>query len=332
MWEAKAEPLVSIVVPVYNAQDYLTKCLDSLISQSYRRIEIIVVDDGSTDGCAAICDEYQRLDERIRIVHQANGGLSAARNTGIDAAVGDYLTFVDSDDYVSKEYVRRLPEALTENDADISVCEFNAFFINESGGETYLSGGESEKGEQVFTADEALKKMLYQELFDTEACAKVFRRELFDSIRFPLGLFNEDLAVVYRLFLKARKACFVKERLYYYLQRSNSIMGSMSNLKRFYDSVEIVKTLSEEISVHRPCLTDAVNSRALSVYFQSYAGADLCGDPELKRECWEKIIGLRRSVLADPEGRPKARAAALISYFGQSAFIKLYDRFVRGNK
>lgn len=328
MYGMASDPVVSVIVPVYNAQDYVGKCLDSILAQSYEFLEIIVVDDGSDDSSASICDSYAMLDKRIKVIHKTNGGLSDARNTGIEASSGDLLTFVDSDDYVSNDYIWRLLQPIACGGADIAVCGLKGFRLSENGEELFPDDEKGSGKVFAYSADEALRMMLYQVPFDTEACAKMFRRELLEGVRFPAGRYNEDLATVYKLFIKAENAAFVDAKLYYYLLRSNSIMGSRSNTKRYYDSVEIIQKLSEEIALLKPQLIAAAESRALSVYFQSFAGAYKCGDKNLKENCWKMIRTLRAKVLFDPQGRPKARVAAMISYLGQSAFLKAYNRFV----
>ena len=320
--------LISIVVPVYKVEQYLEKCIDSLKNQTYRNIEVILVDDGSPDSCGAVCDSVSNSDPRFKAFHKQNGGLADARNYGIDRITGEYLTFVDSDDYVAPDYIEKLYGMIREDGSDISVCGVTGFYLNDKGEEVFpdfICAGEH----LCFSADDALAKMLRQNGFDTEAWAKMYKASLFDEVRYPVGVYNEDLPTTYKCFLKADKVSFSEDKLYYYLQRAGSIMGNGLNLKRYRDAFNNAQLLYGDIVEKRPGLEKAVNSRALSVYFQSFAGADLCGDSKLRKECWDKIRQLRLKVLLDPEGRPKARAAALVSYFGRRVFLKAYDRFVR---
>ncbi len=325
----RINPLVSVIVPVYNVEKYLCKCVDSLLSQRYGNIEIILVDDGSPDNCGAMCDSFAERDGRIKVIHKENGGLSDARNAGLSTTSGDFITFVDSDDFVSESYIEKLLLPFENGEVDISICGIRAFSLDSSGNEVFSPAKPEKEENMLFDADRALEKMFRQVLFDTEAWAKMYRASLLEGFMFPFGLYNEDLDSIYKLFLKADKVSFNREKLYYYLQRNDSIMGKKRNVKRFRDSFEIAGRLKADISKQRPELEKAVNSRVLSVYFQSYAGAVHCNDAELAEKCWNRIKELRAGVLSDPEGRPKARAAVTISLLGRKAFIKAYDLIIK---
>ncbi len=322
------QPLVSVVVPAFNIGQYLPGCIDSLRRQTYKNIEVILVDDGSSDSTGAVCDGAAASDSRFKVIHKANGGPSEARNRALDVMTGEFVTFVDGDDLVAEKYVERLLAALQNEGADISICDLTGFSRNEKG-EDILPDQKEDNGYSVLSADEALSGMLRQDGFDTEAWGKMYKASLFKDIRFPVGMLNEDLAVIYKCFLKAEKVVFCKEILHYYRQRPDSIMGTKTDLKRYRDSYEIIGSLVSDIYAERPELAKAADSRAISVYSQSYAGAVLCGDEELASECWNKITEFRTGVLMDRKARPKARAAALLSCFGKRAFLKAYNRFVR---
>lgn len=322
------DPLVSIVVPAFNVGQYLDKCIDSLRSQTYGNIEVVLVDDGSTDNCAEICDDAAALDSRFKVIHKANGGPSEARNRALDIITGSFVTFVDGDDFVADNHVATLLRILLKEDADIAVCDLIGFSRNENGEDILPEHSFTGKYE-LFSSDEALSKMLRQDGFDTEAWGKMYRSVIFEDIRFPEGMLNEDLAVIYKCFLKAGKIAFCEDKLHYYRQRPDSIMGTKTDIKRYRDSYDIIGNLVSEIYEKRPELSAAVNSRAMSVYSQSFAGAVLCGDDELAAKCWERMTQFRFKVMLDGVARPKARAAAVLSFFGRNAFIRAYNRFVR---
>lgn len=203
------KPLVSIVVPVYNVKDYLGKCLESLMGQSYERIEIIVVDDGSTDGSGEICDEFARDDERVKVFHKRNGGLSSARNYGIKKAKGDYICLVDSDDLVNKDFVARMVEAAEQEDADVAVCGYN----------------DAVPERRVVSGEEATVRLLtMQENMEIIAWNKMYRLNLFDDVSYPEGENYEDTLTTYKLLSKAGRAAYVPESLYVYRERVGSIM------------------------------------------------------------------------------------------------------------
>lgn len=225
----KEKSLVTIVVPMYNVEKYIEKCLDSLINQTYKNIEVIVVNDGSKDNSLTITEKKANQDSRIKIVSQTNQGLSAARNTGIDNANGNYICFVDSDDFVHPDYVKLLLECIVENDADISVCNF--FYIDEEGN----TWKRKEKEKKLYNNEEALKDIFSKEQ-NTEVMTwnKLYKLQLFrdNKIYFPVGRYHEDNFTTYRLYYYSKKIAMISDELYYYLQRNNSIMGQKFNKKR----------------------------------------------------------------------------------------------------
>ena len=203
------KPLVSIVVPVYNVKDYLGKCLESLARQSYEKIEIIVVDDGSTDWSGEICDEFARGEKRARVFHKKNGGLSSARNYGIKKATGEYICLVDSDDWVRKDFVAKMVRAVLKDDADVVVCGYNEVVPEQR----VLSGAEA-----------TVKLLTEQENMEIIAWNKMYRRDLFDDVSYPEGENYEDTLTTYKLLSKAGKVAYAGESLYVYRERGGSIM------------------------------------------------------------------------------------------------------------
>lgn len=223
------KPLISVVVPVYNVEQYLKKCLDSIIKQKYNNLEIIIVNDGSTDNSQKICQEYVKKDKRIKLITQKNQGLSAARNTGIDNAHGKYISFVDSDDYLDLEFINELYNTIIENKSDISACDFWYVNINEK---TWtLKNKENKK----FSNIDALKD-IFSGNQETEIMTwnKLYKKDLFDknNIYFPVGKLHEDNFTTYKLYYYANSISLTDKKLYYYLQRNNSIMGEKFNSKR----------------------------------------------------------------------------------------------------
>lgn len=219
------EPLISVIVPVYRVEAYLERCVESLLEQTYENLEIILVDDGSPDGCPAICDACARRDPRVRVIHQANAGLSGARNTGIDAAEGAYLAFVDSDDYVAKDFIRVLYELLKETGCAISQCRF-----------AYVQGGPlkgtKDRSYRIYRGMSLMEQLYGPERDATcfvVAWNKLYRRELFETIRYPLGRIHEDEATTYRLFHEGKKLAFTERALYgYYTEHTGSITNVFS--------------------------------------------------------------------------------------------------------
>ena len=320
--------LVTVIVPIYKVEKYLHRCIDSIINQTYSNLEIILVDDGSPDSCGAICDEYARIDNRIVVIHKANGGLSDARNAGLDIMHGSFVTFVDSDDYISLDYVERLHKVLKDNNADISVCAEAYVLELPNGKEKVIKRPFRDyEGTKVLTAEEALSCSLRQDLFEAAACAKLYCANLFAGVRYPVGFAYEDQGTTYKTFLKSRRIAFLGDYLYFYLQRSGSILHSSGSSKRFWDGIQMVEKQCNDVVAKHPNLKKAADSRLVSMYFHAYAGAQSTNDIHLMDYTWNKILKLRNSVLFDAYARPKARIALALSYFGQgmiNIFIKLF--------
>lgn len=223
----KNEPLISVIVPIYHVEQYLRRCIDSIIGQTYKNLEIILVDDGSDDGCPAICDEYARKDNRIVVIHKDNGGLSDARNVGIDIAKGEYLAFVDSDDYIHRDMYRILMKELIKSDSDVSMSTYK-----------YVYDGKPDEQDITYEEDYSIETMSgiqaqYSYYSDdkklelTVAWNKLYKKELFSDLRYPKGKIFEDEFTTYKALYRSKKVCYVNLPLYYYLQRNNSIIGLM---------------------------------------------------------------------------------------------------------
>ena len=213
--------LISVIVPVYNVEKYLDACVKSIINQTYKKLEIILVDDGSTDNSPSMCDEYKKKDDRIKVIHKINGGLSDARNAGLDIATGKYVTFIDSDDFINQHMINELYELINKYDSDISfvsqirVPESSNGFENNTD-KTY---------EKCVGRIEGLKNVFYcKDNFIPSACAKLYKTSLFKDIRYPFRVLYEDLATTYKLFDKAKKISYNNSNYYYYRQNQSSIM------------------------------------------------------------------------------------------------------------
>ena len=223
-------PLISVIVPVYRVEEYLERCVKSILSQTYKNLEVILVDDGSPDQCPAICDACAEKDVRVKVIHQENKGLSGARNAGIDAASGEYLAFVDSDDYVSPHFIEELYQLLQDTGCAIGQCRFS-----------YVKGdGLVEEGDSAFCIyrGESLMEQLYgpeeKATCFVVAWNKLYRAELFKEtgIRYPEGRIHEDEATTYRLFHEAKKLAFLDRALYGYYTENGGSITSVFSAKR----------------------------------------------------------------------------------------------------
>lgn len=225
--EKKVNDLISIIVPVFNVKTYLKKCVNSILKQTYHNIEIVLVDDGSTDGSALICDEYQLKDERIRVVHQKNKGLSAARNIGIELAKGKYIAFVDSDDYIADKMIEVLYELIIENEAELAICNIECVY--DSGEKKEMC---SPLRNRIYLSNEWIEELFHSlTWYYVVAWNKLYKKELWNKVRYPVGYIHEDEAVIHRILKQCKKIVTTEEKLYYYRQNPKSIMHAEQNIK-----------------------------------------------------------------------------------------------------
>lgn len=223
--------LISIVVPIYNVEKYLRKSIESLINQTYKNIEIILVDDESPDDCPQICDEYEKKDSRVIVIHQKNKGLSGARNTGIKKATGKYIMFHDSDDTLEPNCVEELYKLIKDKKTKISVC--GKYYEFEDGKKICKYKDNFIKVYDLETAIEEMNKFYY---FDMSACGKLYKKSIFNNIIFPVGKLSEDYFVMYKLFIKSGKIAYTTKPMYNYLQRNNSISRNKSVNTQFIEA------------------------------------------------------------------------------------------------
>lgn len=317
------EPLLSVIVPVYNVEVFLDQCLDSIVNQTYRNLEILVVDDGSTDGSGALCDRWAERDDRIRVIHQANGGLSAARNTALDVMKGELVMMVDSDDVLHPECATTLQAILQDNEADIAVGGYIPF----TDGEPVWPSPNEEATLQHFNQQQALMAIFYQQGLTHSAWGRVYRATLFDDIRYPEGKYYEDFAIIYPLLKKCRRVVRVDRALYGYRQRENSILDKFSPKRA--DVVNIGEELERLTAASDKQYLDAVRSRLLSAYFNILLLSlqDKTSDlKQLQDRCWQGIKRLRARCLIDPHVRAKNRIGILASYLGRGFLCRIVGR------
>lgn len=239
---------VSIIIPVYNVKNFLKKCIDSVLGQTYTNIEVILVDDGSSDGSSDICDWYASNNMNVTVIHQKNMGLSSARNVGIRKSHGSYICFVDSDDYVSTDYVERLYDTCISNDAEIACCAKKIVMTKKQ----YVVNDDSDF---CVKNSEALRRMFLFEGIDTSACDKLFKKELFDSVSFPVNHFYEDMGTIYKLLIKSKKVAHANFVGYYYVMRDKSISNAAFSLKQL-DALHFAKEAFAETIKLFPRLYD----------------------------------------------------------------------------
>ena len=231
------DTVLSIIVPVYKVEKYLCKCVESILSQTYSNLEIILVDDGSLDGCPSICDAFALRDSRVKVIHKENGGLSSARNAGLDVATGEYIGFVDGDDYIDPKMYEKLYSVLVEDEADMAVCNFQFVDSKENPlrRPTPVPTG-------TYSGREALAFLQNKNYGPfVSACNKLFSKSLFTISRFPVGKLNEDNLTAYKRICECNKVSMISDSLYFYRQRPDSIMHRGISLAHFADMDAMVE-------------------------------------------------------------------------------------------
>ncbi len=240
------EPLITVIVPVYNVEAYLPRCVESIIKQTYHNIEIILVDDGSTDNSGSLCDEFAKKDKRILVIHQKNAGISAARNSALDLAKGEYIAFIDSDDYISEHMISTLYEKLEQTKADMAICNYHKWLENEE----KLLKSKLSIDDKVVTKEEAFEFLFCEELsvFMPVAWNKLYRRKLWQELRYPKGRCHEDEYVIHHVLEGCSRVAIVPEEMYYYRIRSGSIMATraISASRDFVNSLLDRRSFFEE--------------------------------------------------------------------------------------
>lgn len=237
--------LISIIVPVYKVENYLEKCIKSIINQTYKNIEIILIDDGSPDNCGMICDKYAKNDDRIKVIHKKNGGLSEARNYGIESSTGEYIMFVDSDDYIDKNMCEQLLIAAQKYNTDITMCEIYEI----KGNKKYASTISNLERNKVLNGITVMKEFFLRYAIELYASwNKLYKRELFfleTNIRFPVGELYEDMFIDYKLYYASKRIIIIPYKFYYYVQRKDSITGVKYTIKHINSRLNYIKTLEE---------------------------------------------------------------------------------------
>lgn len=275
------DDLISVIVPIYRVEKYLLKCVESIQRQTYQNIEIILVDDGSPDHCPEICDQFAKEDSRIKVIHKKNGGLSDARNAGIEVANGEYLAFVDSDDYISGEMIEKMYCRIIRDQSDMAIC--NIDFVNEKGNSLNCN---TIQVDNMTVEEPRFWRDLYgiNYTYCVVAWNKLYAKKLFKDVRYDVGKLHEDEFIIHKLVSKCEKISFLSEKFYCYLQREQSITKSKYTIKRM-DVAEAV--------IHRSLyfqqrgwqeLAELALTRSIGFIMKGY------NMPEHSEECWKLRI------------------------------------------
>lgn len=247
--------LISVIVPIYNVENYLDKCIESICAQKYQKLQIILVDDGSQDRCGEICEQWKERDARIQVLHKENGGLSDARNAGMAVAKGEYIGFVDSDDWIEENMYLELLKLLNTYKADIAICNKREIFSDK-----YEREHENAEEISVWNQKQAMRELVKNEKISSHVWNKLYKRELFDGIQFEVGKAYEDVYIMHEIFGHAKTVVNTSKKYYNYLQRSTSILGDMNlrkqidlywGYRRRYDYLaDRYPELRQDLSVH----------------------------------------------------------------------------------
>lgn len=256
-------PLISVVLPIYNIESYLDRCMNAVLGQTYHNLEILMVDDGSPDGCPAMCDEYAQEDSRVIALHKENGGLSDARNFGIAHAKGEYITCIDPDDYVDSDYVEYLYGLILKYETKMSVCQHITEYDNGS------KKDRGSSGDELLDIETCLRRMLYHDVIDTSAWAKLYHRSLFDTVSYPKGKIFEDIGTTYALMMQCDTGIAVGyESKYHYMYHMNSIVNSSFSPKKL-ELLEMTDRMAHEVVRAYPSLKQAVLRRRVYARFST---------------------------------------------------------------
>lgn len=308
--------LISIIVPCYNSERFVKKCVDSILVQTYKNIEIILVNDGSTDSTPAILDEYASKDTRIKVINKENGGLSDARNVGIDKALGSYIIFIDSDDYILPNHVESLANLVYKYNCEMAISPFTLVSEND----VFALQDKPKETEKLYSPLECIEEMFYQRQFETTAHEKIFRKELFNNYRFKKGLIFEDLFIMPDLMLACNSIAFTSLSTYAYVMHDGSIEGSGFTEKKYQSVFDIVNKIDSDERL-KP-IKKAVDCRLLSLISRLYFS--MPNNHPQKRYVWQEMKKRRNDILFNCRARMKNRLIAILMYLGPKLTTAVY--------
>lgn len=308
------KPLISVILPIYNVAQFLPRCMESVCSQTYDNLEIILVDDGSPDDCGDICDKYAEKDNRIVVVHKQNGGLSDARNKGAEIANGEYITFIDSDDYVTDTYVEYLYSLIEKYHTRMSLCTHTVVF--EKGNNIIYGNGKDE----VLTTEICLERMLYDDVINTSAWAKLYETEMVRKFPYPVGKLFEDIATTYKFFMECGTiACGYKSQ-YFYMLRSSSIVYQKFNMKKL-ELLEMTDIMAKDVLKEYPQLKTAIRRRQLYARFSTLNQfQNVNGYKNEKKELISYIRKNKDCVIKNSKAPKRDKLAVIALSFGYPVY------------
>ena len=307
-------PLISVVIPVYNVEQYLDECVQSVLSQTYSNLEVILVDDGSQDSCSSKCDSY--CDPRVRVIHQVNKGVSDARNNGVAASTGEYITFIDSDDFVSSIYVEQLYTTLSGSGSMISASSYT--YDNEALSDECVSSYKK------FSCDEAIREILMERDIQPSSWGKLFHRSIVEAVPFPSGRIYEDYYTAPRFFDIAGSVAFTDNKTYYYRTNRESITKSRFN-KRHLSYFAVAKDVNDYLRSTHPRLLSLARGRDVNMALSFMRKT--AKEKEHDAEAYNMLLKVIREGLNDylKSGYPSSKKAAALA---MALFPRITARFL----
>lgn len=305
---------VSVIVPVYNTAKYLPRCLDSILSQTYSNLEIITVNDGSTDNSLEILETFAKKDSRITIITQKNQGLSAARNTGLKKTTGEYITFVDSDDAIDHNMIKNL----LNTHSDIAICSFKE--ISSGGKVKYFGHISTQKN---YTTEEALKDMLLENNFNLTATMKLYKKSILKDLEFPIGMLHEDVGFTYKAIMNSKKITFIPKPYYIYYHHAQSIISKFNPQK--FDLITLTDKMCDDINKSYPGLKNATNERRIRARFSLLRQIPL--NHPRKKELINYLKSHQDYITNNPDASSKDKFALKLALFSPRLFQLTYKLF-----
>ncbi len=323
---SKTEPLISVIIPVYNVEPYLAQCLNSVISQTYKRIDIVIVDNGSTDGSNKIINKYAEKDKRINIIREKNKGISYARNAGLKNAKGSLITYIDPDDSVVNDYIEILYNAITDNNSDIAI----AGHITRYPKRDYIHVCDKD---MTISGKEACDRLLYDNGIDTSLWAKIFKTSEAIKHPFPNGQFFEDTAITGKLLADAKKISIIAKPIYYYNKREKSITTSSFSMEKL-DLIKSTKEVVKYISKKYPDMQKGCNRRLLYSYLST--AAQLTKDKKPNNRIKQTLVSYIRKnaiiLLKDKRIPFKDKLGTISLFFGFNLFKTVWFIYGKVNR
>lgn len=317
------QPLISVIIPVYKVEAWLDACVQSVLAQTYQNLEIILVDDGSPDSCGAMCDRWAETDDRVHVLHKKNGGLSSARNAGIEIATGDYIMFLDSDDVVHPQICEHLYYFLSKHNAKIAACDLAHIFPEQTPPYTLSSD------EQILSPTEAIAQVWYQTTFLPSACAKLYHRSIFQRLRFTCSLLFEDVDLMHQLLWEADTVVYTPSALYGYNHREQSITTNSFSI-RDLDILKVADKILNFAQQTEPSLLPAAQCyacvAALRVQLNAPRTPEFADGHATSKQLLSRYA---KSVSKDPHVRKKTKYGLLLYRYCRPLMSLIYKRINR---